>query len=48
MAGGVASYREHGLERLFRDVQGAHYHPLQEKVQLRMSGRLVLELDIDE
>jgi acyl-CoA dehydrogenase len=48
VAGGTAFYREHGLERLFRDVQGARYHPLQEKVQLRMSGRLALGLDIDE
>ena len=48
VAGGAAFYREHGLERLFRDVQGARYHPLQEKVQLRMSGRLALGLDIDE
>jgi acyl-CoA dehydrogenase len=48
VAGGTAFYREHGLERLLRDVQGARYHPLQEKVQLRMSGRLALGLDIDE
>jgi alkylation response protein AidB-like acyl-CoA dehydrogenase len=48
VAGGPAFYREHGLERLFRDVQGARYHPLQEKVQLRMSGRLALGLNIDE
>jgi acyl-CoA dehydrogenase len=48
VAGGTAFYREYGLERLFRDVQGARYHPLQEKVQLRMSGRLALGLDIDE
>ena len=48
VAGGPAFYREHGLERLPRDVQGARYHPLQEKVRLRMSGRLALGLDIDE
>ena len=48
VAGGRAFYREHGLERLLRDVQGARYHPLQEKDQLRMSGRLALGLDIDE
>ena len=26
---GAALYRNVGLERLFRDVQGARYHPLQ-------------------
>ena len=43
----AAFYRSVGLERLFRDVQGARYHPLQEKVQLRYAGRLALGLDID-
>lgn len=47
VAGGVAFYRSTGLERLFRDVQAARYHPLQEKAQLRYSGRFVLGLDID-
>jgi alkylation response protein AidB-like acyl-CoA dehydrogenase len=47
VAGGGAFYRSLGLERLFRDVQGARYHPLQEKVQLRYAGRLALGLDID-
>lgn len=48
VAGGAAFYRAHGLERLFRDVQAARYHPIQEKAQLRMSGRLALGLGIDE
>lgn len=48
VAGGTAFYRERGLERLFRDLQAARYHPLQEKAQLRLSGRLALGLDIDE
>lgn len=47
VAGGSAFYRSVGLERLFRDAQGARYHPLQEPVQLRYSGRLTLGLDID-
>ena len=47
VAGGAAFYRALGLERMFRDVQAARYHPLQEKVQLRMTGRLALGLDID-
>ncbi len=47
VAGGAAFYRELGLERMFRDVQAARYHPLQEKVQLRLTGRFALGLDID-
>ncbi len=47
LAGGAAFYRGLGLERAFRDVQAARYHPLQEKPQLRYSGRLALGLDID-
>jgi hypothetical protein len=33
-----------GLERLFRDVQGARFH----RPQLRFSGRLALGLDVEE
>lgn len=47
VAGGAGFYRAAGLERAFRDVQAARYHPLQEKPQLRYSGRLALGLDID-
>ncbi|MFT3810274.1 MAG: acyl-CoA dehydrogenase family protein [Micropepsaceae bacterium] len=47
LAGGGAFYRKHGLERAFRDVQGARFHPLQGKAQLRYSGRVALGLDID-
>ena len=47
LAGGAAFYREMGLERAFRDVQAARYHPLQEKPQLRYTGRVALGLDID-
>jgi len=46
--GGTGLYRSVGLERLFRDVQGARYHPLQQKAQQRHAGRLALGLDIDE
>lgn len=48
VAGGAAFYRELGLERRFRDVQAARFHPLQEKAQLRYAGRFALGLDIDE
>jgi alkylation response protein AidB-like acyl-CoA dehydrogenase len=47
VAGGASFYRDLGLERSFRDVQAARYHPLQEKAQLRYTGRLALGLDID-
>lgn len=47
VSGGGAFYRELGLERAFRDVQGARFHPLQEKPQLRYAGRLALGWDID-
>lgn len=46
-AGGAAFYRDLGLERAFRDIQGARFHPLQEKPQTRYAGRLALGLDID-
>ena len=47
VAGGAGFYRGAGLERAFRDVQGARYHPLQEKPQTLYAGRLALGLDID-
>ncbi len=47
VAGGVGFYRATGLERLFRDVQAARYHPLTEKVQNRFTGRHLLGLDLD-
>ena len=47
VAGGVAFYRSLGLEWIFRDVRAARYHPLQERAQLRYSGRLALGLDLD-
>jgi alkylation response protein AidB-like acyl-CoA dehydrogenase len=47
LAGGASFYRELGLERAFRDVQAARFHPLQEKPQLRYTGRFALGLDID-
>lgn len=47
LAGGASFYRALGLERAFRDVQAARFHPLQEKPQLRYTGRVALGLDID-
>lgn len=42
LAGGFGFYRKTGLERIFRDVQAARYHPLQEKPQLDLAGRVAL------
>jgi acyl-CoA dehydrogenase len=47
VAGGAGFYRALGLERLFRDIQAARYHPLQEKPQATFSGRVALGLDVN-
>lgn len=40
--GGAAFYRDNGLERRFRDVQGARYHPMQPGAQARYAGSMAL------
>jgi acyl-CoA dehydrogenase len=47
LAGGAAFFRTAGLERLFRDAQGARYHAPRGAAQRRYTGRLALGLDID-
>ena len=47
VAGGAGFYRGLGLERLFRDVQGARYHQVREPAQVLYSGRLALGLDVN-
>lgn len=47
LAGGAAFHRDAGIERAFRDVQGARFHPLREVPQYELAGRLALGLDID-
>ena len=47
VVGGGSFYRDLGLERAFRDVQAARFHPLQEKPQLRYSARVALGMDVD-
>jgi alkylation response protein AidB-like acyl-CoA dehydrogenase len=42
IAGGQGFYRGLGLERLFRDVQAAKYHPLPERDQERLLGVHIL------
>lgn len=46
IAGGSAFYRQLGLEKLFRDVQGVRYHPLREEAQRKLSGQLALGWDV--
>lgn len=44
VAGGAGFYRPNGLERRFRDIQGARYHPLQPGPQSRFAGATALGL----
>ena len=44
MAGGVGFYRSAGLERRFRDIQAARYHPLQSGPQAEYAGAIALGL----
>src|SRR5439155_653152 len=44
----AAFFRGAGLERLFRDVQGARYHALRGAAQRRYAGRLALGLDVND
>jgi alkylation response protein AidB-like acyl-CoA dehydrogenase len=47
LAGGPGFYRRAELERLFRDVQAARYHPLQKEVQSEYAGAMALGQPID-
>lgn len=46
LAGGAGFYRARGLERLFRDIQAARYHPLQPGPQARYAGAMALGLPV--
>ncbi|MEQ1944697.1 acyl-CoA dehydrogenase family protein [Mesorhizobium sp. VNQ89] len=48
LAGGAGFYRSAGLERRFRDIQGARFHPLQQGPQATYTGSLALGLPIDK
>ncbi|WP_034884091.1 indole-3-acetate monooxygenase (plasmid) [Ensifer sp. WSM1721] len=48
LAGGAAFYRSAGLERRFRDIQGARYHPLQPAAQARYAGAMALGQSVAE
>jgi acyl-CoA dehydrogenase len=45
LAGGRGFMRRTGIERLFRDLHGARFHPLPEARQLLFAGRVALGLD---
>lgn len=48
LAGGASFYRATGLERRFRDIQGARFHPMQTGPQARYTGAMALGLSVDE
>jgi alkylation response protein AidB-like acyl-CoA dehydrogenase len=47
LAGGVGFYRSAGLERKFRDIQAARYHPLQAGPQAEFAGAMALGLPVE-
>ncbi|MCP3476674.1 acyl-CoA dehydrogenase family protein [Bradyrhizobium sp. CCGUVB1N3] len=47
LAGGVGFYRLAGLERRFRDIQAARYHPLKSEPQMEYAGAIALGLPVD-
>jgi alkylation response protein AidB-like acyl-CoA dehydrogenase len=47
LAGGVGFYRATGLERRFRDIQAARYHPLQSGPQAEFAGAMALGLPVN-
>ena len=46
-AGGAAYFRANGLERKFRDLQGARYHPMQQGPQAEYAGRMALGMGVE-
>ena len=47
MAGGIGFFRSAGLERKFRDIQAARYHPLQRGQQAEYNGSMALGLPVE-
>lgn len=47
LAGGAGFYRAAGLERRFRDIQAARYHPLQSGPQAEYAGAMAMGLPVD-
>lgn len=48
VAGGAGFYRSNELERHFRDIQGARFHPLQQGPQATYAGSMALGLPVDK
>jgi alkylation response protein AidB-like acyl-CoA dehydrogenase len=46
LAGGAGFYRRNGLERCFRDIQAARFHPLQQGPQAHYAGAMALGLPV--
>jgi alkylation response protein AidB-like acyl-CoA dehydrogenase len=47
LAGGAGFYRAAGLERRFRDIQAARYHPLQASTQAEYAGAMAMGHPVD-
>jgi acyl-CoA dehydrogenase len=47
VAGGAGFFTKSGLERRFRDLQAARFHPLQDRQQQVYAGRVALGLGVD-
>jgi acyl-CoA dehydrogenase len=47
VAHGAGFMRTGPIERLFRDLQAARFHPLQPHVQQDVAGRMAMGLDLD-
>ena len=47
-SGGQSFFRDRGLERRFRDIQGARYHPMQSGPQTEYTGRMALGEAVDK
>lgn len=43
IVGGQGFFRAYGMEKLFRDIQASHYHPLPEKEQQQFTGCYLLK-----
>lgn len=48
LAGGASFYRASGIERRFRDMQAARFHPLQAGPQAQYAGAMALGLPVNE
>ncbi|TNC71626.1 acyl-CoA dehydrogenase family protein [Rubellimicrobium roseum] len=46
-AGGAGFHRKAGLERRFRDLQGARFHPMQPGPQAEYTGRMALGMPVE-